>query len=319
MSSEPGLNRVPDLWFSNADLILRAEDTIFRVFSAILGARSAVFRDMAAFPQPAIPEGEIIDGISVVRLHDSAAEVTVFLRAIFDSSFFMPPPSRSNFATVIGVLRLAHKYDVVYLFRRALSFLDQLYPHTFQKLVDNCAGSTYYRVDFPDDVETDLIVLRAASEVGALWLLPAAYYAICTQPAATLFAAGAPWNSLAISQQQNCLQAQVESTRATALVHGFLMSADLPLLDCEDGCAHVVSGARNILVSWSAAHMDLDPLGEWVFDSMDDELCTGCQDFAWAAHSAAQLAFWKRLPQIFGLPKWEELIEKRRAVMKDAV
>ncbi|KAJ7155712.1 hypothetical protein C8R46DRAFT_1116294 [Mycena filopes] len=318
MSSAPELQRVPDLWFSDADLILRAEDTIFRVFSTILGARSAVFRDMAAFPQPARPEGEIIDGISVVRLHDSAAEVTVFLRAIFDSSFFMPPPSTTDLATVIGILRLANKYDVVYLFRRALSFLDQMYPQTFEKLVDNCTASTDYFVDFPDGVETDLIALRAAIEVGALWLLPAAYYAICSYPAAELFAAGEPWNALAISQQQNCLQAQVELTRTTTLVHKFLIGADLPLTDCEDRCADTLIKARSVLVGWSISHRDLGPLGGWVFDSMDEELCTPCHDFAWTENSAAQLAFWTRLPEIFGLPKWEELVEMRRGVMEDA-
>ncbi|KAJ7155723.1 hypothetical protein C8R46DRAFT_1116311, partial [Mycena filopes] len=259
MSSEPELHRVPDLWFPNADLILRAEDTIFRVLSDILGARSTVFREMTAFPQPAESEGDVTDGIPVVRLHDSAAEVTVFLRAIFDSSFFMPPPSTAEFSTVVGILRLAHKYDVAYLFRRALSYLDQMYPHTFQELVDNSSGMTDYLVDFPDDVETDLIALQVVSEVGAPWLLPAIYYSICGVPAAQLFAAGERWNALAISQQQNCLRAQVEFTKAAIATHQFI--ANLPVHHPENPhvCRKVQLDAHSTLVSshWSDTHRNL--------------------------------------------------------------
>jgi hypothetical protein len=81
------LERVDDLWFPDANLILRAENQLFRIYSGVLGARSSVFRDMVAFPQPAHPEGDIMDGIPIVRLHDSAGEVEVFLRAVFDSRY----------------------------------------------------------------------------------------------------------------------------------------------------------------------------------------------------------------------------------------
>ncbi|KAF7352178.1 BTB domain-containing protein [Mycena venus] len=121
LNAQPDLTRVDDLWFPDGNLILRVENTLFRVLSSILGARSSVFQDMVAFPQPSQPDGDTVDGHTVVRLHDSATEVEVFLRAIFDSSFSMPPPSPVDFTAVIGVMRLAHKYDVQYLFRRALS------------------------------------------------------------------------------------------------------------------------------------------------------------------------------------------------------
>jgi len=78
--------RVEDLWFSS-DVVLRAEKSIFHVSKSILAARSSVFRDMVAFPQPPTGETEMIDGCPVVSLHDSAADVEVFLRAIFDSRY----------------------------------------------------------------------------------------------------------------------------------------------------------------------------------------------------------------------------------------
>ncbi|KAJ7159379.1 hypothetical protein C8R43DRAFT_881836 [Mycena crocata] len=102
---------------SRDTIVIRAETKIFQVSRAILAARSTVFRDMIAFPQPTSGDVEISE------LHDSAADVEVFLRAIFDSSFFMPAPEPIELSVVLGILRLSHKYDVQYLFRRALQHL----------------------------------------------------------------------------------------------------------------------------------------------------------------------------------------------------
>lgn len=77
--------RVDDLWFAADMIVIRAETKIFRVSGAILAARSTVFKDMIAFPQPTSGDREEIDGYPVVLLHDTARDVEVFLRAIYDS------------------------------------------------------------------------------------------------------------------------------------------------------------------------------------------------------------------------------------------
>ncbi|KAJ7747131.1 hypothetical protein DFH07DRAFT_722938, partial [Mycena maculata] len=96
---------------------------LFRVSKSILTARSSVFADMASFPQSEGNSKDMVDGSFVVRLDDSAADVDVFLRAIFDSNYFMPPPALVSMPLALGVLRLAHRYNVDYLFRRALQHL----------------------------------------------------------------------------------------------------------------------------------------------------------------------------------------------------
>ena len=84
IDSEPdALTRVQELWFEDGNLIIQAGNSQFRVYRGVLAARSSVFRDMLSFPQP--PESELVEGCPVVLLHDSGAEVAVFLRAIFDS------------------------------------------------------------------------------------------------------------------------------------------------------------------------------------------------------------------------------------------
>ncbi|KAJ7476716.1 hypothetical protein FB451DRAFT_1366346 [Mycena latifolia] len=314
------LKRVEDLWFPDSNLILRAENTLFRVHSSILAARSSVFRDMVAFPQPERQDEDSFGGAPVVRLHDSAAEVEAFLRAIFDSSFFMPPPSPTDFATVIGVMRLAHKYDVQYLFRRALSHLDSMYPATLAEFLDVNLGNAPHHVDFPMGIVPDLITLRVASALDALWFLPTAYYNVCRFPAPDLLAAGEPWTALGAEVQQLCLASQVQLLRATALTHAFL--GNLPIGSCSSPkhCAEMVSDARATLLEWADVEThDLDPLKEWVFAHLDGwrDLCPQCSDAAQDEYSGVQQRFWNRMPEIFGLPSWEQLRSMRRDALAE--
>ncbi len=58
------LVRVDDLWFASDVIIIRTENKILRVSGGILAARSTVFRDMIAFPQPNSEETEKIDGVT---------------------------------------------------------------------------------------------------------------------------------------------------------------------------------------------------------------------------------------------------------------
>ncbi|KAJ7710530.1 hypothetical protein B0H17DRAFT_1190251 [Mycena rosella] len=84
---------------------------------------------MLSCPQP--PDSETLDGCSVVEIPDAAADVTVFLKAIFDSSFFEAYPHATKFATVAGILRLSTKYEVEHLRRQALIHLIWICHHPF--------------------------------------------------------------------------------------------------------------------------------------------------------------------------------------------
>ncbi|KAK6991791.1 BTB domain-containing protein [Favolaschia claudopus] len=314
-STQNALKIVEDLWFPEADLILRADDAIFCVYGGFLGTRSSVFRDMISFPQPTTStqtEGEMMNGRAVVRLHDSATETTSFLRAVFDSSFFMPPPSPVKFEDIIGVLRLAHKYDVSYLFRRALSRLDVLYPTNLAKRVQYRSQT---HIQFPSsDAMIDMISLKAACEVGATWMLPTVYYAIAQVDDLLDHAP----DYLETHQIQACLASQSKLMRAHASSYRFLRY--LPLVGCSSAyhCRRTVEGAYEELEFRSERFRDMDPLGMSVFSYRDcDDLCPECHKFNAAKLSEAQQVFWKNLPALFVLPKWDELKEMRRRAMED--
>jgi hypothetical protein len=80
----------------------------------------------------------------------------------------MPLPSPTDFDTVIGIMRLARKYDAQYLFRRAISHLESMYPTDLPTFLASHHRLKAHHIDFVPGIGTDFSVLRAASEVRAL-------------------------------------------------------------------------------------------------------------------------------------------------------
>ncbi|KAJ7099430.1 hypothetical protein B0H15DRAFT_900678 [Mycena belliarum] len=302
---------IPDLWFPDATLVLRAENTLFRVYPGILSTRSTVFGDMIAVPQPAQPEGETLDGHPVVFMHDSAAEVEVFLRALYDSSYFMPPPTPMDVPSITGIMRLAHKYDVPYLFRRALTHLETHFPTTlldFMLNMKSCRGLTL------GSVHDNLITIHAASEVGATWLLPSAYYSTCTFSVQELLTPNQSWAALSIDQQQTCLAAQAKLSRATARIFRFLRDIPAPGCSSMATCQASISEAQDTLENRIDRELDTNPLA-FNLKKTAAKLCGLCRHLATERCTEAQDLFWQSLPGMLGLSTWDDLRRKRGEVL----
>ncbi|KAJ7486955.1 hypothetical protein FB451DRAFT_1127200 [Mycena latifolia] len=316
--TEDADTRVEDLWFSSDSLVIRAEKKIFRVTKSILAARSSVFRDMVAFPQPASGEAEIIDGSPVVCLSDSAANVEVFLRAIFDSSYFMPPPAPVELLALLGILRLAHKYDVQYLYLRALEHIAVRYAPLS---LDDYSTSQYRdHIIYPADSSPVYIlgIIMAATEVEALWLLPIAYYLACTYPQKTIRSAVALGASEHLVQM--CIAGQAELIRGTVKVNSFLSKRSDAQCESAGRCEMSRVEGFNGYLSSLDSEEDLTPLddwpaSDWAWFLRTGRMCRHCIQSAQESHTAALEEFWERLPLIFGLPSWSELHAMRDVVM----
>jgi hypothetical protein len=75
--------RSETVWFADGNLILRAEDVVFRVYRGVLQSKSTVFADMLAMPQP--DSMDMLDGCPAVVLHgDSAVDAERFLGVLYD-------------------------------------------------------------------------------------------------------------------------------------------------------------------------------------------------------------------------------------------
>ena len=70
----------------DGSIVLKAQNTYFRVHRSVLARNAAVFADMFQMPQP-IEAGDdqvMVDGCLVLELADDPQELGHFLRALYD-------------------------------------------------------------------------------------------------------------------------------------------------------------------------------------------------------------------------------------------
>ncbi|KAJ7139175.1 hypothetical protein C8R44DRAFT_867343 [Mycena epipterygia] len=196
---------------------------IFRVSKATLAARSIVFQDMLVFaPDSQHEDGsvEMIDGCPVVLLHDSPAHVEAFLKAIFDSTgyvIFDPRggPSWYNSA----VLQILHLISPSSCSATPIKTI----PLQFGTLLLTCPAPSFALCRVLD-------VTAVATEVGAQWLLPVAYYhaSVSYEPTELLSLldstslASAAWTPMI----HKCIIAQADLVRFTMAANRFLCTSN---------------------------------------------------------------------------------------------
>ncbi|KAJ7606978.1 hypothetical protein DFH06DRAFT_236465 [Mycena polygramma] len=314
------LTRVQDLWFSDGSLVVRAEDTVFRVSGAVLAARSSVFQDMQGFGS-SIPDEERIDGTPVVELHDLAVEVEPFLRAIFDSSFFMPPPSGPELCHILAILRLSHKYDIQYLYRRALEHLSRIYPIDFDLFLEHLNH-------FPAGFETlklsadaHLQVLRVVHEVNALWLLPAAYARASKCLPTHLFAAPA-WTALPDTIKTTLHLAHAHQARhIVAIVHAVGGEPDTTCAAPATCPAEILTVVTALLEQVGQVDMEFnffdvkDIFLPNVWEDLGAPMCTACMTHRAEQVELSMQKVWDGLPGNLALPPWDRLRAMKSAAM----
>ncbi|KAJ7689852.1 hypothetical protein B0H17DRAFT_936866 [Mycena rosella] len=311
-----GLQLVPGLWFEDGNVIIQAETDHFRIYRGVLAARSPIFNDMLGLPQP--QELETLEGCPVVRLPDAALEVAAFLRALFDSAFFEPYPSPSEFHIIAGILRLSHKYDVAYLRHRALVHLSSLYSTTLDEW-------DLQLTSWP--ASTSMFAIELAREVGAEWILPVAFYNLAAAAhnlgmkeiiAGTAFGSfhvklGA--QDLAHFLEGYLLQRDNETSTMLRFLH-----SPVPVIGCTGGSKCTL--ARLIAVTqfqadrveYPAIPLDIWGQTDWTRLSA---ACSTCLKALKYTHAAARESFWDKLPGLYGLLEWDELRKMKTQGLKN--
>ncbi|KAJ7436823.1 hypothetical protein FB451DRAFT_1152930 [Mycena latifolia] len=305
--------RVAELWFDDGNLVIQAESSLFRVTKGILAARSSTFNDLFTIPQP--DDCETVDGCPFVRLPDSADDVTAFLKAIFDSSFFEPPPQPTTLSDILGVLRLSHKYDVTYLRRRALMHIETLYPTSLEAYDARFATSTFTVVN-----SDHLLVARTAAQVDASWIIPCALYEACCCLTVDSICAKASSDTPVDSVERRCLTGLVNHIQAYTARPPFFVHMRQPAVTkgClkQGRCAQV---AADFIAAWEDGKVDVarsDPLRAWKSDLKTcSAWCSHCSDSVCARTTSSRARWWTSMPKIYGLQRWSELLLLRTAAL----
>ncbi|KAK7024852.1 BTB domain-containing protein [Favolaschia claudopus] len=310
--------QVSKLWFAPELVIIRAGDRVFRVFTGILKQKSSVFADMFTFPQPSSDsEAEMMDGVPVVTVYDGPAEMEVFLQAIYDSEFFMPPPKETEIEHCLAILRLAHKYDVPYLRRRALEHFDTMFPISLPEFIhrlnESEPGKLFNKSDVDEAFDALVATIAIATEVSASWLIPVVNYHLFRGWHIYDIITDGEWLTLNEDQRAVTIRAHSGLTRHWHEIFGFVSIAktenDAQCRDWAKCNRERLSASR-----WINSHFNehstaaLHILGErgW------PKLCKSCLAEAKALHAAEKQKCWDELPGMFGLPGWRELEQMRK-------
>ncbi|KAJ7456054.1 hypothetical protein FB451DRAFT_1276927, partial [Mycena latifolia] len=310
--STEALVRAEGLWFEDCGLIIQTENTIFRVSGAFLAVRSPVFADMLALPTP--QNAALMFGCLVVHLPDSAADVTVFLKALIYSEFFEPFPAPTTFAILAGVLRMSHKYAVDVLRKRSLVHLSSAHPMTLEQWQ---RADVDFKPSWFDAVYCDYIeMVLLARQTSALWVLPSVFYRMCRYSFRledNIINGGAS-GALRSRDKVVCIRAtRFLEAAATSNILEFLWSPqDEKFCRDWDYCIQSRCRLRRIAEGRRRSSPDDDigftPLEIWQEEDWKQlDICARCLPRMKKAHQEAQQSLWNQLPEIFELPDWAHL------------
>ncbi|KAJ6500862.1 hypothetical protein C8R45DRAFT_979372 [Mycena sanguinolenta] len=323
--------RVQDLWFEDGNLVISAGNSQYRVYRGILALHSPVFQDMFSFPQPPDSDSEMVDGCPIVRLTDAEEEVTSFLKAIFHPTFFPSFPAQTKFHTIVGCLRLGHKYGVDYLRRRALIHLSSGYRtklSDLDALVFLRNGSEEHlpsktRSWIAEETErggiTIIEAIKLAREVDAPWILPHAFHCLAIYYDPGEPDSGSNFNGAALElsapDQQSIARGHSKQVLSSATEILRFLSHPLNITGCISPSVCISKRLRaternreNLQIN-AAMPLEIWGSDEW---KLLEGLCPTCLDVLKKKHANARQAFWDGLPELYDFPPWEEL-EKMKA------
>ncbi|KAJ7073400.1 hypothetical protein B0H15DRAFT_869202 [Mycena belliarum] len=316
-----GLTRAAGLWLEDCGLIIRAENTVFRVSREVLAAHSPIFQDMLRLPPPT--DIDTMYGCPLVVLPDNAKDVEYFLRALFDYESFCPVPARTTFPILSGVLRMSHKYEVNGLRRRALGHLSSAYStmpiDAWGRRIDPSTDTSSSASWAP--IASDIPILTLARQVSADWIIPGAVFKLSQVLALEEIIGGVDYQGAKIRLGE---QDQLALLRMSSFIRGEGVSLVLACLwwpseieGCIGSkCRDSRLSARRSAEAWrkefriTAANIWLDD--DWIRLKNVCNVCKKAMIARWLD------AFWEvraRLPALCGLPSWEKLELARKSAL----
>ncbi|KAG7095590.1 hypothetical protein E1B28_006320 [Marasmius oreades] len=294
-----------DLWFEDGTLVIASENVLFRVYRGILSENSPVFADMVKFPQP--HHVDEFEGCPVVQLYDAPNDVMHFLKALHCVSYFDVYMSQTiKWACFSAVLRLSTKYQVELLRRRAYTLLSSLYPTSLAKwdARDSITNLESFEA-------RPFAVYLLAKEADLPTILPAALYLCADSRDINCILEGLDSydNShieLDWADKKACIRAREILCIALRTRMFAFLTGQIPFPGCR-----TTAMCNNTRLKWLQGVEA--SLGSGVFsvsfpwEQFSVGICEYCSTTSQNHYNAERRKIWDELPEIFGLPAWNQL------------
>ncbi|KIP07405.1 hypothetical protein PHLGIDRAFT_423278 [Phlebiopsis gigantea 11061_1 CR5-6] len=190
------------LYFPDGNIVLRSAEnvqgvaTLFRVHKGVLALNSAVFAGMFSLPAAAPDVQEVYDGVPLVTLTDSAADLEALLRALYDpGALSLPRLNPNNPLKLTPVISLANKYQMDATRKRVVEILQDSWPSTFNDWLRYRSEMSIMREvssRSPDHLVNGQVLddstpepasaIRIAEDFDVPSILPYAYYRLAVIP-----------------------------------------------------------------------------------------------------------------------------------------
>ncbi|EAU89406.1 hypothetical protein CC1G_07632 [Coprinopsis cinerea okayama7 len=319
MASSQEVTKHPEFYYSDGSIVLRVQNTLFKVHQSVLARHSDVFGGMWDMPQP---DGiELVDGCPVVELQDDVKDFTDTLWAVYDSFHFDAlDPLKSSLKDLLtfisGVLQVSTKYNMVKLRKKCISLLLVKFPNNFENCAQLLQNQSKY--DSPDIIR----LIRLARRTNVLEVLPWAYY-LCTHLSVNdiMHDRVLSWEDKAI-----CLAGKERLWQAQKSTSNSVLFSFTPVPQCASQCQSrlLTSVPGTTLNGPSSSSTPLlmgmpyreaeelrqnpHPLGEFDgWTSLERQICSKCLSHQMALHKQGRQKIWEALPTYFELGTWEDI------------
>ena len=81
--------RSDEIWFDDGNVVVQAEQMVFKVYKGILCRESTLFEGMLALPIPFGDQSDYFDNCPLIKMSDRAEEIALFLSVMFNYEYVL--------------------------------------------------------------------------------------------------------------------------------------------------------------------------------------------------------------------------------------
>lgn len=301
-----------ELWLSDGNIVLEAENTQFRFYRGLLARHSTFFRNMfdVMFPPsngPLVHAEDIVlvEECPVVCLADAAEDVSYMLYFLVEARSFDLVPSIANLRSAMC---MGHKYTIPSLWNDAVQRLRYEFPSRLEDYQDsrNYDDNTRF---YLADGETLHDLVELVQEMNIQSVQPALFCHVVS--------------SCSLDSLTNDASSPLSLENRVMLLTGRARLKDAALRDqyqsrtgrsshctrpeCAEGHTRLQA---SLLCRVAFISVVIPGFEEWTDRDTrlyGRELCDECVLQVQLLTEETQRKTWDRLPSLFGLPNWEDL------------